>query len=271
MSIFIKKSKLFLREKFKIYYDYLVIKNSQPLLILQMAKTGSESLFFSLKNVGYKGVYRLHTLTQNYDYYNYPYLAKKNKLLLQRIQEIKTPVKIITSVREPVQRNISDFFQLIKLNDEFQTLRMPPLLKSYNELAEQLKPNLTLSELQNLFFQYYPDHFLCLNWFQEEIEKNFNIDVYDFPFPKEKGFLVIKKDNIELLILKLELNNNEKEKAIKEFLNLPYFQIIPSNITEKQQFSYSNLYQDFKQNISFPTEYLDKLYKSQYTNHFYID
>ena len=95
------------------------------------------------------------------------------------------------------------------------------------------------------------------------------MDVYDFQFPKEKGHMVIQKNNFELLVLKLEIPDMEKQDVISEFINLPEFQLIRANVGEDKD--YSETYKDFKDKIQMPHSYLERMLNSKYSRHFYTD
>ena len=73
--------------------------------------------------------------------------------------------------------------------------------------------------------------------------------------------------NIKLIIMRAELNDEEKEFAISEFLDLPDFSIVRSNIGSKKK--YASTYNLFKETFIHPDWYIDKMYNSRFFNHFY--
>jgi hypothetical protein len=158
--------------------------------------------------------------------------------------------KYITLVREPIARNISAFFQNFA---RFTGHRVENASQGPEELVSS-------------FFQNYR-HTVPLTWFDAEIKKTLGIDVFDHPFPTEKAYQFISRNNFELLILKLETNDTTKEKAIKLFLDLEQFTLRRRNTAERK--NYSKLYRDFLKHIRFPKDYIDGMYESAYTQHFY--
>jgi hypothetical protein len=126
--------------------------------------------------------------------------------LSEKIKLKSHKAKIITLVREPVGRNVSAFFQ------NYKRFTGSGFHDSYFEAVD----------LINMFFKNY-NHEVPLSWFDIEIKETLDIDVYDYTFPKEKGFLAIQKGNIELLILKMEMSDAIKQKVISEFLNIGLF------------------------------------------------
>jgi hypothetical protein len=94
-----------------------------------------------------------------------------------------------------------------------------------------------------------------------------SIDIFQIPFPKKTGFLEIKRENIDWLILKSELDDCAKENAINEFLGLDSFTIINAKITMDKP--YAEAYQHFKNALQLPKWYIDKMRNSKYSQHFY--
>ena len=72
------------------------------------------------------------------------------------------------------------------------------------------------------------------------------------------------------MILKLEIDDQKKEKAIKEFLGLgSKFKWVKFNVGESKK--YSRLYKNFKEKIKFPRTYIEQMLNSKYTRYFYTD
>jgi hypothetical protein len=249
----------------------LHLSNRTPVLIYQMGKVGSTSISNSLEKFNIKPIFQLHFLTKNlketsedrdfFDTDKRRTIAMKLKkifgmrrgyLIYKNIIAPKKQVKIITLTREPIGRNLSAFFQ----NFERETGN------------KYQYSNLTPEEIGDIFIKFYPHH-LPLNWFDKNIKNYLGIDVYEYPFPRKKGFLTIKNGNIDLLILKSELPNQSKEIAIAEFLQLTDFKILDKNIGDKK--GYSDLYKKFKENLKLPKSYLEEMIHSRYFNHFYTE
>ena len=242
--------------------------NLTPILVYQMGKVGSMSIAKSLvKNIK-NPVFHVHALLRNaediktrpvFDFSpRQEQIMKLQKLLgrekglfiYENIIAKNQPVKVITLTREPIGRNLAAFFQ----NFEMETGKTP----KYS--------NFTSEELGDMFVKYYP-HFVPLQWFDKNVNKCLGIDVYDYDFPREKGFLTIQKKSLELLILKVELPNQIKEKVIGEFLGLPEFRIVNNNLGEDKD--YSDIYKNLKQALKLPYSYVEEMCNSRYFRHFY--
>ena len=107
-------------------------------------------------------------------------------------------IKIINPVRDPIEQSISIFFG--------RYLVRYPDFKSMSH-----------KELLQLFLTEY-EHSEVLFWHDVEMKDSIGIDIYEFPF--DNGSVIIKKDNIELLVLKLKKKN--RERFIEEEICLLY-------------------------------------------------
>ena len=107
-----------------------------------------------------------------------------------------------------------------------------------------------------------------MHWIDSEIPFLTGIDPYQLPFDRDRGYKIYpKRDNRSLLIMRLESLNHIGKRAISNFLKIDNFQLANSNVGKHKQ--YSDIYQEFKQNITLPKKLVDQLYQSKYTSHFY--
>lgn len=226
------------RNKKKFYGK---IKSNVPILVYQMGKVASTSVYRSIRDQ-YKGqVLHIHKFykTHERDYVRY---------LFEIYQKEKVDIKIISLIREPISRNISAFFEHFKkiVGTDFKNT------------------NYTPEELQRVFLDKYP-HEYSLNWFDDNIKKNFGIDVFAYPF-SEQGFIEINNKNISLLIIKHDLADNIKESVIAKFLSISDFILESSNKTSDKV--YSQMYKNLTK-LKYPDWYVKKMLHSKYSNHFY--
>ena len=73
--------------------------------------------------------------------------------------------------------------------------------------------------------------------------------------------------NVNVLLLRLEDMNETAPAAIGEFLVISPVDIITTNVAAGK--SYGALYQRFIERLELPVEYLDRLYQSRFSTHFY--
>jgi hypothetical protein len=161
------------------------------------------------------------------------------------------PLKIISPIREPIGRNVSAFFQM------FDVLTGQSFKQSKYSTEDLIK-----------LFMEMQDHDLPLEWFDKNINKHFNIDVYSKEFPKE-GIATYSSGNIELLVIRIDLDDTQKELAINKFLNICNFKLNNSNMSNSKVY-----YQEYKKlikELKLPNQYLEKMKQSKYFRHFYTD
>jgi hypothetical protein len=250
-----------IKRKLAKYASTYLRRPLPPVIIYQMGKVGSSSVYDSLMMAQAKRqVFQVHmispestrTFRQQQESRNLPIPAhiRTGERLYRKIIEPQKQAKFITMLREPIGRNISAFFQNLP---EFASGRPSDTLPPVEELIAR-------------FLQSYP-HYVPLTWFDREIKPMLNIDVYEHPFPKEQGFMKVHHGNAELLILKSELEDSVKEREIAAFLHLRAFRLQQSNIGANK--SYAQSYREFVRQIRLPPDYIDMMCTAKYTQHFY--
>lgn len=230
-----------------------------PILIYTMGKVASKSIAVSLKNLLPNSVYHIHSLDVNkikkaesdcFEKGIYPDGRQKGFLVYQHKIAKHQPVKIITTIREPIARNMSAFFEVFKFHTGYHV----------NEWKGGF------DELYHLFIQKL-NHNYPLTWFDEEFKNILGLNIYDYAFNSEQKFQLIKKDNLDVLLLRVDLPDLEKEKQIKKFLDLADFKLINENIGLKKE--YADLYSHFKNEIKPSIEYVNSMLNSNFTKHFF--
>lgn len=227
--------------------DYVSIKRDRAkpslnqildrnLWIWQAAKVGSSTILHTLRHYGVDCV----------SFHNIVRLSKEESIdgnLL--IKKVKTePIKVITLVREPIARDFSQYFQGYALHCVDKKSIQDVLL----EFAEE-------------DYQF--------KWFDGEIKALLGIDIFEYPFDREKGFGLIKKDNIEILILKLE-SLNQNTDILGEFVGVENLELKNANESDKK--SYAKLYKEAKDTIVIPQKIIDRYYKgNERMDYFYTE
>jgi len=225
------------------------------IVIYQMGKVGSSSLYKTINKNKFRVIQIHRFFLNNYEVkpnLRTRYRKIKVSLYLFFVQRIlQKRIKIITGFRDPLPRNISSFFQSLHIrynNTELSQLDYKQLIKDFN-LSEQI-------------------HDTPNTWFDLELKRKFGVDIYNYPFNKENGFVIIQMKNVEVFVYTLDkLNSLENEIAI--FLNVESFKIIKKNIATTKR--YSNLYNEFKKYYKAPEWMIKKLYNSRTINYFFND
>ena len=109
---------------------------------------------------------------------------------------------------------------------------------------------------------------LALNWFDYELIKHLNFDVYSQPFDKTRGYSIYKLDtNTELMILRTDFINKTGLKALNEFLNTDIKQIKNVNVGSNKS---NSIYQKhMKSQFKLSDESYNKIKNSRFMNHFF--
>jgi hypothetical protein len=244
-----------------------------PIIIFQPGKVGSSSVHASLlKKYGELGVsapiYHAHVL-ENIDK-RIEYITRNRKAPANTIKklleskELREKIKshpeqvwnVINLVREPVAMKVSALFQVLHeyIPDWEDRLKKGEL--SMDELDDILykKQELGTSGLES--------------WYDNQIKSLWGIDVFKEPFSTDNGYQIYRRENINLIILRLEDLNRVAGKAFDDFLGLKDFRIVSVNVGEEKP--YADLYQKFKQR-PLPAKYVDEVYKTRFARHFYTD
>lgn len=162
--------------------------------------------------------------------------------------------KIITLVREPISVDLSTVFQWIGngTSDRFFK-KWISQGKTFGEVVSELMVRIQDRQAE---------------WFNYELKELSRIDVYSYPFNKEKGYTIISENGIELLLLKME-NLNDLTNIIQNFVNAEQFELLNENIGKNKD--YAHLYKEIKKKIELPKEYVEYYYNNNlFMNHFYL-
>ncbi|MCI0558844.1 MAG: putative capsular polysaccharide synthesis family protein, partial [Nitrososphaera sp.] len=119
------------------------------------------------------------------------------------------------------------------------------------------------------FLQMYEFHEVPLTWFDTELKTVFGIDVFSSDFPKSTGYKIYEGLQADILLLRLESLKSCSGDAFKDFLNIDDFTLRPTNISEGKD--YYPTYREFLDSVVLPPAYIDKMYESKYTKHFYTE
>ncbi|MCA9248240.1 MAG: hypothetical protein KDA42_14025 [Planctomycetales bacterium] len=213
-----------------------------PVLVFQMGKVASTSVYYAAKESYPGAVVHTHWLTADHADWQV-------RRLYREVYAARRPLRVITLTREPIGRNLSAFFQ------------------NYEELTGTARGEVEFSvaELTELFLEKY-HHDFPLTWFEDNIERYFGVDVYAEPFP-DRGYQQHERGNVRLLLLRSELDDRDKAQAVGEFLDLPQLAIRPRNVGERK--GYGDEYGRFKNAVKLPPEYIERMCASRYFQHFY--
>ena len=255
-----------------------LLNNSSVIFVYQMGKVGSMSTYLTLKkHLQNQAIYHIHNLNsehfskiwetmqleKHYHAFTFGHSCM-TKYLSEHIEEIKNQknIKIITGVREPIARNISWFFQVIHCQSVF-----PEFFIKYQEGL------ITMDEIIKKFWSQKFVYGKQFDWFEEELQPVFGIDIASIDFPKEKGYAIANfpDRNIDLLVLKLEKLDSCLKEALETFLgveNLDCERLDRADFLEANDYL---IYDNLRKSLTFSDEYLEEIYDQPLVRHFYTD
>lgn len=241
-------------------------------IIYQMGKVGSTSIHNSLEEASLPlPIYKVHFLsdegmahavefhqkTLKIPWENTPHI-QTSEFLREKIQtDPGSQWKVITLVRDPVMREVSEFFQYVHS-------MYPELLDEVGNIEKERAIKL----LQTRLMFYNPEKNYTCRWFDMEIKGMFGLDVFAHPFDTEKGYAILQHGNVELLILRLEDLNENFGEAVSQFLALASpIELIRSNVRAEQK--RGSTYEQVRQELTLRESVCRKIYSSKYAQHFY--
>jgi hypothetical protein len=258
-------------------------RRGPPLLIYTMGKVGSSSILYSLRQLKLdRPLYHLHSLAQDSLCELEASLAPafpnpqtmvslqhvwRCQFVAQRLANSPEKTEAISLIRDPIARNISNFFQHIHVEPlpALSGERRWKLASSFHDFQITAGEH-DMSELIELYFAREWHDFPPF-WVDRELEGILGIDVYASPFPRTDGYAIYESDRARLLLIRLQDLDRCASQALCEFLGLDQFALVNANVAEEK--AYVDVYQAFKAAITFPQTYLEQMYSSRLVEHFY--
>jgi len=257
--------KMFLRRLLRPFWYRFRIRqalasSSPPILVYQMGKVGSSTITALLRRSPQPHVFHVHRLNpEHIERLRAERRAKGQPiperddvglLLYRHFILAGCRARVITLVREPIGRNISSYFQ--NLDHLWRTRH------AYQRLS--------LDRLVQGFFELFP-HSTPLTWFDDEFKPILGIDVYAYEFPHGRGWLTIRTERYDTLILKSDLDDEAKAVCISNFIGIPPVPLVKRNASNEKPFG--EVYREFVRSIRLPASYVDQMLNSRYARHFF--
>lgn len=250
----------YLRGQWQYRKDKKALESKQkPVLIYSMGKVGSLSLYHSIQAQTNLPVFHIHSLNQERIDWEYeacrakgwwPDSKNPGALIYEKKIQNKQAASVITTIREPIERNVSAFFEVFRY---------------YNKVeASNYQGN--TSFLQEQFLKLVP-HDYPLTWLDEELKKMLRIDVYKKPFDFQQKYQNYQEGNLDLLLLRVDLLDSEKERQIDQLLGISDLKLVRHNVGSEK--AYAKLYEQFKTTLKLPQNYVEQMLESKYCRHFY--
>lgn len=249
------------------YYYNIIYRDQNPVIILTIGKVGSTSIFRMLKKnriIAYHS-HKLTTQSINDAIRKQKRLLKgkilnqpiRSKALKNVLERYSGKVYIITIIREPISRELSNIFHRAPIF-------YPSIIE--NEIINPKKAkNLLEEKIQ------HPDFIKKeTTWFNDQIFNLFKIDIYSKEFDYSKKYQIYNHNNTELLLLRQENIDSTIEKAILKLLNKD-IKVSKLHVNSAESKSYRNTYRNVKNEFKLEKNILEYIYQSRFFDHFYND
>lgn len=173
---------------------------------------------------------------------------------------VSWPTKIISLVRDPVARMVSDIFENARW-------LYPHVL---DKRTDRIVPDLVVRDIEAWLENFDEKSDYVSSWFDKEFRAAIGIDVYAYPFGKESGNVVLKRGYLDILIIQMEKLGKTSNQTIGEFLGLEGpLELVIRNTSEGKKDAAE--YSDVLRFINIKRDLLERVYSTKYAQHFYDD
>lgn len=248
-------------------------RRTPPIFVYQMGKVGSMTVHETLRALRLPNpVYHVHFLSAAgirraaafYRGLGLPSMPEHviiSEALLGKLAKTRdVHPKVITLVRDPIARDISGFFQHVESSH-------PELLSGNGDLGVEHALRI-IRELQCVFRNYNEDTDFACSWFDRELKQVLGVDVFEHPFPHETGYLIIRRPEVDVLILRLEDLTRTFSAALEKFLGItgPITRIDRNTALERRV---AGAYRCVVDRFRLDPETCSRIYSSRLSRHFY--
>lgn len=244
--------------------------NNPLLLVHQMGRVGSMTLVNTLRTMDLPWpIYHTHYLNPSNLAYNIERRKKVQWYVWQRHLRVAGLLSdaiaqkrkqrdwyIVSTVREPVGRNLSNFIL------DIERFHIHDFFRRYEQ------GQISIEETLQVFFREF-NHDAHTDWIRDELNANFDLDIYSEPFDPSQGYQILHHGNVHVLILQIERFNDVFRKALEDFFGRPAPQAPRHTHISSEDARAGSAYRAMLERIRLPQSYIDRLYDSQYMRHFY--
>lgn len=243
-------------------------------VLYQMGKVGSTSVHDALLGAELDTpVYKVHFLSDQGIAHGEKFHQETLKNPWEETPHIKTTklvreamaadpdlrLDVVTLVREPVRREVSEFFQYVEALH-------PELLDEDGRLKTQRAARV----LQARFMFYNESNNYTCRWFDMEIKELFGLDVFAYPFDHEQGYTLIEEGNVRLLILRLEDLDQTLNPGLRKLVG-PGYKDWEGRANVGAKKDRGGQYKELVSNFRLRRPIAEKVYGTTYARHFYTE
>lgn len=220
--------------------------NINKVIVLSMGRTGTtyagEVLTSNDRIPNKNNLFCLHTFDKEKCQIDQPMKsAHRNNIIDMATELLKEDVHIVIPIREMMMCAWSTYFYL------------------FASSIVDSKKNLLASNI----FSWK------LGWFDNIVKPLLNVDVYNEPFDKQLGYTIIRKNNLNILIIRTDKLNAKMKEAFYKLSG----EVLSTGLDSQpnKRISGSNPIIEFLKNTTMPKDIIDMVYESRFMNHFFTD
>ena len=139
-------------------------------------------------------------------------------------------LKIVTLVRDPIARNVSEYFEELKPHARYpfeERLAAIGLDGVADELERGLMAKLTAEV----------DWSAPYSWFDSEIRDVLGIDLFSESFDRSSAYQIYRRPQVDILLIKLERLSQCAAQAFGDFLGVKNFELTSRNVSTAKYYS----------------------------------
>jgi len=252
----------------RLRIGFALKKNNTPILVLQMGKVGSSSIYDGLRLSKIQNpVYHIHHISLDKIVSSEKYYRSRNtyirhhlivsKIINEQFFSGNIPfVYIVTAIREPIARRISSFFEnfpqvnpdlLNYTGAEFEDKAVETLIRIFRDEA---------SEIKN-----FAD-----SWFSNEIYEPFGLDVFCKHYDHAQGFHLLDNNKARIVLFKIESLSDNFSRGIEALVG-GQASLGTRNIASHKY--YSESYQAVKKRLKLKESIVREILSSKVVEFFY--
>lgn len=286
-KIYVEKQWIISNYRALYYRNLLSFANTDSILVYTIGKVASSAIISGLSEYGCE-VLRMEGFAPYLYYIWDDDEIKACRELISCIINEKKKIRIITCIRDPIARDISSLMYVLPE----KLWQMGFISENIHDIEEGLEkyintgllntPNLLLSNcgydsmlISNMsettkadILRKRGNRHSIFTFFQLQLKDIFGIDVFAYPFDKERGFSIISSGNIECLVLKQE-KIGELESVIREFTGCNEFVLKETNSAQQRLSGY--VYYKMMKRLVVPDVLLEWYYSNESMRHFYSE
>lgn len=226
-----------------------------PIVVYSVGKTGTTAIADTLYDAGFHPVLQVHNLRPRVaesaeraalarDPRATPHYVWESLHLSRNLPTPERPWLVVSSVRDPIKRNIAHFFQAGEFEGYLEGATVDALIERFSDRWDG-----------------------GLSWYHSNFRLCLGLDVLDHPFDPEVGYQIIDTPAFSVLLLRQE-SLSIAPTALAEFFGLDSpLELKRSNVGSQK--SYASLYREFLDRARPPAEVVERVYSHPMVRHFY--